>query len=203
MSLTKACNHVVCVTTNCPILCICVGCASFLSAGLVGNRLHSKYLCKTEPLPRAVLASRVKQTRHPPPRQVRVYLLERAAFGGGSPWLQIFQRQILLCKPAAVQGSMASRSGGQSRKVGVQPTLKPLSKHDLAIGTPGGSALSPSMGRAAVQASAAAKADFGQATDDCRACLARSSLVRNGCCPGGPVAWWASMIWCPAVTVRD
>ena len=65
-----------------------------------------------------------------------------------------------------------------------------------------GGSFSPSVGRAAGQVSEDIAHDLSSCTDKTAAALRRTSLVRNGFCPGGPEHWLAHVIWCPAVKVK-
>lgn len=65
----------------------------------------------------------------------------------------------------------------------------------------GGGAFSPSVGRAAGQVTEDILDDLSGCTDRVATAMKRTSLVRNGCCPGGPEHWITHLVWCPAVKV--
>lgn len=79
----------------------------------------------------------------------------------------------------------------------------PLSKYELAEGTAGGGAFSPSMGRVALGVTAEAGEDLRSVADRLARWMGRTSFVKNGCCPGGPEHWASNLVWCPAVKVDE
>ncbi len=72
-----------------------------------------------------------------------------------------------------------------------------------AAGSEGGGAFSPSAGQAARQVTADVADDLKGCTDRLAYSFKRTSLVRNGCCPGGPEHWMSHVIFCPAVKVSE
>jgi uncharacterized protein (DUF2237 family) len=66
-----------------------------------------------------------------------------------------------------------------------------------------GGAFSPRVGQAARQVTADIGDDLGTMTDRLTASMKKTSIVQNGCCPGGPEYWLSHIVCCPAVKVRN